>query len=48
MTSSYDEFHAEVKKGHLLNDRFEIIENIGQGGFGCVYSAHDNENRGER
>ena len=49
MTSIFDEFRAEVKKGDLLNNgRFEIIENIGQGGFGCVYSAHDNEKRGER
>ena len=39
----------EVKKGELLNNgRFELIEKIGQGGFGCVYSAHDNQNRGER
>ena len=49
MESNYDEYDTGFKKGALLsNGRFEIIEKIGQGGFGLVYSAHDNENRGEK
>ena len=49
MASNYDEYDTGLKKGELLNSgRFEIIEKIGQGGFGCVYSAHDNHNRGEK
>jgi hypothetical protein len=49
MTSSFEEYDTELKKGNLLNEnRYEIIEKIGQGSFGVVYSAHDNENRGEK
>ena len=48
MASNYDELDTGLNKGELLNNRFEIIEGIGQGGFGFVYSAHDNKNRGEK
>lgn len=48
MASNRYKLDAGLKKGELLNKRFEIIENIGQGGFGCVYSAHDNKKRGEK
>lgn len=45
MASKYDKYDTGLKKGELLNnDRFEIIEAIGQGGFGYVYSANDNQN----
>ena len=49
MASNYDLYDNALKSGDLLNDgRFEIIEKIGQGGFGFVYSAYDNQNRGEK
>ena len=48
MASNYDLYSTGLTQGTLLNSRFEIIEKIGQGGFGQVYSAHDNENRGEK
>ena len=49
MASYSDEYQTCFKKGELLNNgRFEIIEGIGNGGFGSVYSAHDNQNRGEK
>ena len=49
MASYYDIYDSSLKKGELLNNgQFEIVEKIGQGGFGTVYSAHDNENRGEK
>ena len=49
MASNYDMYDTGFKKGEILNNgRFEIIEKIGQGGFATVYSAHDNENRGEK
>ena len=49
MASNYDEYDNALKSGELLNNgRFEIIEKIGQGGFGLVYSAYDNQNRGEK
>ena len=49
MASNYEEYSTGIKKGELLHkDRFEIIKQIGQGGFGFVYSARDNENRGEK
>ena len=38
-----------LKTGELLNNgRFEIIEEIGRGGFGAVYSAKDNQNSEEK
>jgi serine/threonine protein kinase len=48
MASNYDLYSSGLTQGTLLNSRFEILEKIGQGGFGQVYSAHDNENRGEK
>ena len=42
-TSSY--IDKGLKKGELLNDRFEIIGEIGQGAFGSVYSAYDKQNK---
>ena len=48
MASNHYELNTGLKKGELLNKRFEIIEGIGKGGFGFVYSAHDNENRREK
>jgi len=49
MESNSKEYDTRLKKGDLLNkNRYEIIEKIGVGSFGRVYSAHDNENRGEK
>ena len=48
MASNYEMYDAGLKEGEILNNRFEIIKKIGQGGFGFVYIAHDNENRGEK
>ena len=49
MASNYDAYDTGLKKGEILNNgRFEIIKKIGQGRFGLVYSAYDNENRGEK
>ena len=43
ISSSYTD--KGLKKGELLNDRFEIIDKIGQGAFGSVYSAYDKQNK---
>lgn len=49
MASIYDIYDNDLKKGELLNNgQFEIIEKISQGGFGTVYSSHDNKNRREK
>ena len=49
MASNYDSYSAGLTQGALLNNnRFEIIEKIGHGGFGQVYSAHDNQNNREK
>ena len=49
MASNCDECSTALKKGELLhNGQFELIEKIGQGGFGKVYSAHDNQNNREK
>ena len=50
MASNYNEQHStELKEGDLLHkDRFKIIKKIGQGGFGFVYCARDNQNKGEK
>ena len=49
MEFNYDDYGTGLKKGELLNNaRFEIIEKIGEGAFGFVYSAHDNENKGAK
>ena len=38
-------YNTEIRKGELLNDRFEIIDKVGHGGFGSVYSAYDKQNK---
>ena len=49
MALNYDKNCNGLKKGELIhNGQFEIIKQIGYGGFGFVYSAHDNDNRGEK
>ena len=48
MASNHYELNTGLTQGTLLNNRFELIESIGQGGFGTVYSAHDNQNKGEK
>ena len=49
MAASDDIYDAGLKKGELLhNGRFEIIEKIGKGAFGAVYSAKDNQNGEEK
>ena len=36
--ADYEEYDSRFKKGDLLNkNRYEIIEKIGEGGFGLVY-----------
>lgn len=47
MASNYYIFDKKLKEGELLKDRFEIIKQIGGGGFGTVYNAYDNKNKGE-
>ena len=47
--ASNHELNTGLTQGTLLNNgRFELIEKIGQGGYGYVYSAHDNQNKGEK
>jgi serine/threonine protein kinase len=48
MASNHHESNTGLTQGTLLNNRFELIENIGQGGYGVVYSAHDNQNKREK
>ena len=39
----------EFSKGTLLNDgRYEIVKEIGKGGFGNVFLVIDNENEKEK
>ena len=46
MAASYQ---SELVKGTLLNDgRYEIIKEIGKGGFGNVFLVIDNENDKEK
>lgn len=30
-----------IKRGLIINSRFELVEPIGQGAFGCVWDAID-------
>ena len=46
--ASNHELNTGLTQGTLLNNRFELIEKIGRGGYGCVYSAHDNQNKREK
>lgn len=41
---SLEYFETDLKKGDLLNNRYELVEKIGQGGFGSVYKILDKEN----
>lgn len=34
---------AELRKGALINDRFEVVEHLATGGFASVWRGHDNQ-----
>ena len=48
MASNFDDYENDLRKGTILNSRFEIIQRIGEGGFGIVYKAFDNDNEKEK
>lgn len=33
----------ELQPGHVINDRYEIVQSVGSGGYGVVYEAIDHE-----
>ena len=39
---------CELQPGHVLSDRYEIIQSVGSGGFGVVYEAIDHEANNRR
>lgn len=47
MATNFGDYGNGYNKGDLLDDRFEVIEKIGEGGFGIVYKVFDNENKKE-
>ena len=39
----YSTNHVCLNPGDIVNGRYEVIQELGRGGFGITYTAYDNE-----